>query len=217
MEVLTKLLKSYPLWIGMPEKGFPLLRYTDEAGGVIEKEVLPEALYQLIGDSLVEGEWQETPLLPSGCFRYARYGGKQKILLFVEGGSRDTWLFDQRIVGLPFPNLVFGFVLDGQVVTRKYVVAVKTSRLTMETELYKYPYSNVYDDARACWEGLPEIQEVFQAGTLPDLFFASPDNGHLYGNSQGYRVLIEDSKGKPFLGDSLVKRDETLSQLWARL
>lgn len=203
--------------IELPDEGFPIVRFKDSSGGIIEKVIMPDDLYRLIANSTVEEEWFETPTLPTGCIRYAKSGVRQKILLFVPGQARVTWFFDQRINDLPFPNLVFGFVLDGQAVVRKYVVAVKESRLTTETELYNYPYSNVHHDAQTCWNGLPDIQEAFQCGTLPDLFFASPDNGDLYGNSLGYRALIEESKGKPFLGDSLVKRNETLAQLWARL
>jgi|GEM_PF-3789958 hypothetical protein len=202
--------------IELREEGFPILTYTDDAGGVIEKEILPDTLYQLIGDSIMEPDWIETPLLPSGCIRYAQQGTQQKFLIYVPQGGRDTWLYNQRIKDLPFPHLIFGFVLEERVVVRKYVVAVKESLLTNETELYRYPYSNVYQDARTCWDGLPEIQEVFQIGTLPELFFASPDNGHLY-ERQGYRELLERSQGKQFPYDTLIERGETLADLWARL
>jgi len=202
------------------------VHFVDDEGGVIEKEVLPEKLHMLIdaAEANLSTVWREGPWLPKNCLRHATGNGGQKVLIHVPSGLRDTWLFDQRIQNLPFPDLIFGFVLNGTAVSKKYVVAVKDLFIQPNTQLYRYPYSNVYDDALACWNDVPEIEELWQVNGLPTVFFGCPDNGHLYSpNTQtmlnmSYRQLIETMQMKDvFPKDILVSRQETLDDLWQRM
>lgn len=203
---------------------YPVVKIQDDKGGITEKTVAPEELIRLLSESQVaeDTQWKEMPILPEHCYRYteSKDGEIYKALLLLPAHNRDTWLFDSRIEGVAFPTLMFGFVVKGEVVHEKYVVAIKDDLVTDNTPVYHYPYSNVYNDARACWSDLPRIAEPRQLGTLPELFFASPDTLHLGAkNSSGleYRELLEKYRGQRFPREFLIPRNETVIQFWERL
>lgn len=198
----------------------------DDEGGVIEKDVLPNTLHALIGKALasMDGGWKETPWLPNHCIRYAIANGMQKVLIYVPATRRDIWLYDQKIEKLPFPDIVFGFVINGTAVYKKYVVVIKESFIQPDTPLYRYPYSNVHGDGQACWSDTPAIEDIWQINGLPNIFFTCPDNGDLYFggvnkvSDKPYRQFVESMKGKEFFPkELLMPRNETLADLWKRM
>lgn len=213
--------------IRLRPSSYPVIQVIDEKGGKIERTIAPEELVRLLSESQIDvNSWNESPILPENCYRYTENTthNAYKVLLKIPPQNHDTWLFDQRIEGMAYPSLMFGFVVMGNRVKEKYVVALlKDDLVTDETPVYFYPYSNVYEDAKACWHELPEIVELRQLGTLPELFFASPDTMELlHGqkrNSSGleYREFLTKYQGKSFPTEFLVPRKETVGDFWKRL
>ncbi len=195
---------------------------TDEFGGVFTKEIPLDRLYDLIGKARVEDaavDWVSTPIIDR-CVKFAKASNKYKALIYVPAQNHDIWLFDEKVEGVAFPALLFGFVISDTVIVTRKVVAVKDFVLTEETELFHYPYSNVYEDAKACWDGLPNITEARQLATMPELFFGSPDTMHLGARNTsglGYRELLVANQFKPFPSGILMARKETLHSFWESL
>ena len=206
---------------------YPIVQIHDEQGGKMERPVAPEELVRLLSQSeIVTSKWRDIPILPKNCIRYAEEAYNKnvyKLLLLLPAQNHDIWLFEQKIKGVAFPTLLFGFVVQGYRIKEKYVVALKDELVTDETPLYKYPYSNVYEDAKACWRELPDISEPRELRTIPELFFACPDTTHLYGGREQnksklpYRDLLLQYQNKAFPINILVPRHETLREFWERL
>ena len=62
------------------------------------------------------------------------------------------------------------------------IVAVKDAIVKPKTKLFRYPFSNVYASNQACWPELTniKIKNLYELQNLPDLFFNSPANNHLF-------------------------------------
>ena len=109
------------------------------------------------------------------------------VTIFVPRDLRPTaYLKEKNERMIPYPNLLFMFrVASGNIADSK-VFAVKVPRaraVTDDTELYRFPYGNVWCDGKICWgsntnvvrhKGLNDMEEVVAA------FFNAIMNNDLY-------------------------------------
>jgi len=94
---------------------------------------------------------------------------------------------------VPFPPMLFKYVLQEKRIVESFVVAVKESleNLNNETPVYDFPLNNVYHDGRICYGNnlLPEIESPKQLSTMPEYFLILPF-------SEGTPELYEALKGQ---------------------
>jgi hypothetical protein len=166
-----------------------------------------------------------TPLLPRGSIRYIESNGGWRSFCFMEvpPHRRTVYYHEAVIEDVPFPRLIFGFELmqrDGKHdITSVMLGALEDQILANEeSEVYFYPYTNVYSDFKVCWGGsqLPCLDRISQLTTIPELFFNSPNSDCYYNSSNvsnlPYRELVETLKGKEFPDGFLRKTGRKLSE-----
>jgi hypothetical protein len=166
-----------------------------------------------------------TPLLPRGGIQYTETQGGWRNYCFMEvPPHRRTVYYHKAVIkNIPFPRLIFGFELmprdEKQTISKVMVAALEDQILTNEdSEVYYYPYTNVQNDYTVCWGGssLPELDRISQLGSIPELFFNSPNSDCYYDSANAsklkYRELIEKLKGKTFPDEYLKKTGLKLSE-----
>jgi len=74
------------------------------------------------------------------------------------------------------PRLLFAITCVNDQVRGVKLCALKGKvELNLETELYHYPYSNVFTDGRVCWSGWDELP----IDQIPLMFLSTSNNSHL--------------------------------------
>jgi len=164
----------------------------------------------------------------AGIRRYIQFSNKHILLLEASPGKRkvrfetrcttDTWrdehadIYTQdhdngilEIEGVCFPTLIMAVSLEEEDSGRlKY----KTSRMYAskipvfndDTQLYKFPFGNVYADNRICWGEMEDevrghrYNSVLQAGGLLERFMSSYYNRDLFSSSNSHLADIDRNR-----------------------
>lgn len=160
-------------------------------------------------------------LLPPGCLSYSEgeKGWCSVTLLFPERHCDFTY-HKTTYPHFPLPRLAFRFSLyRGRRVQGVSVGVVEEGRVTPESRMYCYPFSNV-SGYRMCTGGntLPGYDSLHGISTLPYLILAMPNNDDYYSpknNRQGleFRDLLEQLKDKDpghYYSDVLIPNGDTL-------
>src|SRR5690606_11494677 len=81
-----------------------------------------------------------------------------------------------------FPNLLFVFKLKEGRLSSKAVYCYKDTFVRNETELYAYPYANVFHGGKMCFylPGDNDIKDLVQLQSLPHVWRTTAMNDHLY-------------------------------------
>jgi len=171
-----------------------------------KKEITPRRLAQLFLDSLADSVSRsraydyETPVLPRNtvAFKASEDMTRFAAALFVEASVRKT-VFYSDTYEIPHPDYLFLFKVAKGRVADTWVFAVRTSLIEPDTQLYRFPFGNVYPEGRVCWgqNALPEIKEPLRLEMLPFLFLDSPYNGDMYDGENPFRVYLEELSKMP--------------------
>jgi len=160
-------------------------------------------------------------LLPPNCLSYSEgeKGWCSIALLFPERYCDFTY-HKTTYPHFPLPRLVFRFSLvRGQRVQKVEVGIVAEGRVTPESKMYRYPFSNVRG-YRMCTGGntLPSYDSLHGIFTLPYLILSMPNNDDYYSadnNQKGleFRDLLEELKDREpgyYYSDVLIPNGDTL-------
>lgn len=145
-----------------------------------------------------------SPILPKNCLQYVEQdNGGVMVALQRLGRATDIDYGDHIFKDIGMPNLIFVFRLFSNTIQVGYVVATQDSEINEDTQLYHYPFSNVFTNGSICWGNkLPAYDELKHVQNVPEMFLSMPNNNHNYGanNFSGleYRPLLEALGGKPF-------------------
>ncbi len=160
-------------------------------------------------------------LLPPNCLSYSEQeGGCRSVTLLFPERRCDFTYHKTAYPNFPLPRLVFRFSLyQGSRVREVFVGVTEEGRLTPESQMYYYPFSNV-GGYRMCTglNTLPSYDSLHGICTLPYLILSMPNNDDLYStrnNRQGleFRDLLEQLKDKDpgaYYGDVLIPNGDTL-------
>lgn len=199
-----------------------LIRITDDNRVIVEqagtvkcsKEISYKNLVKavtLLSHSAV-GIEEATPILPKGCIHYCRYtSGKEYFILEYDERHSDFLFYGTTYSNVGIPKLLFFVeVLNKKIVGTK-VVAVKDHFVLPDTELFRWPFTNVYShDFSICWGSviLPDINEQYEISALPRVFLNQENTLHLYmgSNKSGkeFREILGQLQGKDFDDDILL-------------
>lgn len=197
-------------------------------GIMTRKTILADTLADCFLTSRYDDDCHPTGLLPSGCigvtmapkytFYYIRYPDLRA----------DISYFGTEYLNFPIPRLVFCFKYMPQEkkVAGCYVCVTKDERLTADTPLYHYPFSNVHRDLSICIgnNALPAYKDPARLHTLAAYLLRLPNNNDLYSKDHNklhaeYRDLLEQMKGKEpslYYTDILIESGQTLRQFMDR-
>lgn len=171
-------------------------------------------------DSKYEKVQFKTPVLPQNCVQYIELTSNSYIIVLKREKGNIDMIYSNRVfkqVGIP--TLLFAFKLYKNTLNEGYVVAIKDTKfITLDTKLYCYPFSNVYEYShKICWGSnkLPTFDEVSYTQNIPDMFLSMPNSNHGYGkNLSGleYRPLLEALEEKEFNEDWLLETNQTYEE-----
>lgn len=134
----------------------------------------------------------DTGLLPKGCQYYLKQDGHTIVILEVAATKRRILYRHGREIieyEIPIPNLVFGLHFQGGNLRHSYCAASQMPVMDLNARIYRFPFGNVYPDARICWGNaqLPRIRQTAEASQIPFLFFEAPFNGDLSSDANSFR------------------------------
>ncbi len=185
---------------------------------VISKHINIEDLCSAVNSSIcLEGT--ETGILPEGCLYYKEDMVKSKYLVIKYHGRVDFTLYNTVYKDLPLPNMLFGFkIANDGCVSKKMVTCIKGNKIKMDTILYHYPFSNVYDNFNICLGSnrFKTIRNITQFESYPHYIMSIANNNDLYNQAHNscnfeYRELLDYISNKNEFDDNLlVERDKTI-------
>lgn len=134
--------------------------------------------------------------------------------IYVMFRKRKTFTanyYDDIFKGIECPNILFAVRVMNGVPNKAWVCAVKDDFITDNTEVYRFPFPNVFSDTSICY-GSNRVTEVelvkdSDVARMPSMFLSMPWNDHNYGgaNKSGkpFRKLLEHLQDNPFDNDWL--------------
>ena len=205
----------------IPEDGQVLIEtHTD---GIVKcKEIQEDALLDCIKNSM-RHNYVSSGLLPPNCLHIEIDSvGNKSYCLWYPRLYADISYHETAYPSFPLPRLVFAFHVDteGKIGECRMGV-VADEKPTMETVMYRYPFSNVSGTRGAICIGansLPKYKTPHTLANLPALLLSIPNGDHSFNalnNKLGlqYRDLLEHLKGKDpsyYYSDVLIPNEKTL-------
>lgn len=161
-----------------------------------------------------------SPTLPPNTAKYARLSdGTDILFLFHPETKANITYHKSEFKDVPFPNLVFCFGVRNEQLVTKTVFAYKDRFLRDETELYRFPFANVFDGGKLCYFDNTPIKDLVQLQTFAYTWLNAPFNDHLYNQercttlNKPLREIFDTSQGKKFNYDMLVPLNMTFNSL----
>lgn len=162
-----------------------------------------------------------SPTLPLNTVKYAKMNDDTDLIFMIypEVHADITYHRDE-FKDVPFPNLVFCFGVRNNRVGQRHVFSYKDRILREDTELYRYPFSNVYEGGKMCFHDNQPIHDLVELQSFPHNWIRAPFNDHLFHQdrtttlNKPLRGLFQGSQGKPFNYEILTPVNRTF-QKWA--
>jgi hypothetical protein len=127
----------------------------------------------------------ETGLLPANARYFASNGQLSTIILETKPHVRKLYILREHL-DVPIPGCLMQVTTvneksSNKSISQTYFHCYTDPVLSRNTELYRFPFGNVFSDGRICWGSvvLPKLAELYQLGALPELFLNTTFNGHI--------------------------------------
>ena len=197
-------------------------------GVMSRKNIKADDLANCFLSSRHDDECHPTGLLPEGCIGVTITSKNTYYYIRYPDLRVDFSYFGTLYPNFPIPRLVFCFKYMPQEkkVSGCYVCVTKDERLTADTLLYHYPFSNVHNNLSICTgnNALPVYKDPTRLHTLASYLLRLPNNNDLYSVEHNklhleYRDLLEQMKGKEpslYYTDVLIESGQTLKQFMER-
>lgn len=197
-----------------------LVKSPKQDGIISTKQISYDTLVECVKNSLKTG-LTRSGLLPGGCISYdAGEDGWRSISIIHPERYADITYQTTIYRHFPLPRLVFRFNLHiGLRVQSCQMGVVPEGRLTLDTPMYHYPFSNV-SGFHLCTGGnvLPECKSLHTLSSLPYMILEMPNNDDHFNSSRNklrldHRDLLEhlkDKKPSYYYTDILVPSGKTL-------
>lgn len=153
-----------------------------ERGKTRTKMITPETLFECIKGSLSK-ECVNMGLLPPNIISVKgdETGQRYAVVEYLYDRADITYM-ETEYKDFPLPRLIFGFMIESSGRISKINLGVPASgKLTMETPMYYYPFSNVSKFALCTGtNSLPNIKTLQSLYHLPEFVLSWPDNDDWY-------------------------------------
>lgn len=193
-------------------------------GGIVSyREIDPLELYYIFNGSYASNESLDSGFLPENCLHVSVSGAQITYVLWNPELRADIIYRDTEYQNFPIPRLVFGVrMLDNGKVVDCTLGVVADERPSESTQMYHYPFSNVYEDSRVCTGNnvLPRYKNRAAMRNFPRYLLGLPDNDDMFRtdkNQKGlsHKELLEHLKDKDpayYYTDILVPNGHTLGE-----
>ncbi len=163
-----------------------------ENGTVRTKMITPETLFACIKGSIIK-EPISTGLLPPNiiCVKADETGMRYAVVEHLYDKADITY-FKTEYKDFPLPRLLFGFRIEpGGRISAVNMGVPALGKLTPETPMYYYPFSNVAKFSLCTGSNtLPNIKTLQSLYHLPEFILSWPDNDDRY-SSQYNKMRME--------------------------
>ena len=153
-----------------------------ERGKTRTKMITPETLFECIKGSLSK-ECVSMGLLPPNIISVKgdETGQRYAVVEYLYDRADITYM-ETEYKDFPLPRLIFGFMIESIGRISKINLGVPApGKLTMETPMYYYPFSNVSKFALCTGtNSLPNIKSLQSLQHLPEFILSWPDNDDWY-------------------------------------
>ena len=202
------------------KQNYDILIEDVENGIVSCKMVAPEVLEDCMKNSLRRGS-VSSGILPAGTFSFTSGEGFRKVAIEFPERYIDLVYEKTRYEHFPLPRLVFGFriAMEQQRIESVSLGVTAPGRLTPNTKMYTYPFSNV-SGFRLCCGGnrLPRIKSLHQLAGVMYFIMSMPNNNDHYRRDRTrldleLRHLLETLKDKTpdyYYSDVLLENGKNL-------
>lgn len=153
-----------------------------EKGRTRTKLISPETLFECIKGSLKK-EPYSTGLLPPNILSVkGDDSGMQYAVVEYQYDRADITYFKTAYKDFPLPRLLFGFKIEpGGRISAVNLGVPALGKLTPETPMYYYPFSNVSRFSLCTGSNsLPKIKNLQSIQHLPEFILSWPDNDDWY-------------------------------------
>lgn len=136
-------------------------------------------LYYIFNGSYASNESLDSGFLPENCLHVSVSGTQVTYVLWNPELRADIIYRDTEYQNFPIPRLVFGVrMLDNGKVVDCTLGVVADERPSESTQMYHYPFSNVYEDSRVCTGNnvLPRYKKRAAMRNFPRYLLGLPDN-----------------------------------------
>lgn len=175
---------------------------------VLSKKAREEWIRKLLAPYMKKKKVYQTPILPKNCvFFQEQADGSKIVVIDVEKQQIDVDYHRTHFEKVGHPHMWFEFTVQFGNITKCRVYAFRDPIVKPASTIYRYPFSNVFEDFHTCWPDLKDlkIDGIHQLSSLSYLFLRSPSNDHLF-RGKNLRELYEKHQYRDF-DDSLL--DET--------
>lgn len=181
-----------------------------------------QALIRVFNEAVLEIKEEEvfaSPMLPIGTLGYIENKDLNAYSVIMYREPRIAGIiFESRTYEVGYPGTIYVFTVTNEILTRVSIYAVKDHVLQPETDLYRYPYFNVYQDGHMCLgNNQIKIQKPWLLHKMPDIITAMPtNNGLATSNRSGLKgdSLLKAIEGKPFPNEWLTPTTLKLKNLF---
>lgn len=181
-------------------------------------EILHEALY-----NKVEQEQVESPLLPNGTIKFIQEVANNDVytLYMYKEARIAPIIFEGRDYIVGYPATIFAFEVRNKILLNTNVWAISDTVVKPDTQIYHYPFFNVYNNGRICMgSNKITIEEPWQLYKMPDVFTSMPstlamENRNLSGLEGD--SMLQAIQNKPFPNEWLKPTENTLKTILKQL
>lgn len=184
------------------------------------KKVSPETFLDCVRNS-IRTNVVNSGILPEGTFSFTVNGhGERRVCAEFLSDRCDIVYEKTEYKDFPLPRLVFGFNLNRERITNVDIGVADTGMLTPKTDLFVYPFSNVFG-FRMClgMNRLPNIKSFHQLKGCMYFIMSMPNNNDNYQRGRTkldleLRNLFETLRDKPleyYYTDVLIPSGKTLA------
>ncbi|WP_257964299.1 prokaryotic E2 ligase family D protein [Bacillus sp. UMB0728] len=194
---------------------------SDKVAGTDSQEELKDLFLSIA--SKAEGSWIEQALstaapnrilhsgfFPKNVIYYHKDLVSETIVLEVPKSQLNVKYYDVDYKQVGHPGMLFYFKIQNSRIQNIKIACVKDKIIDEKTQLYEYPFSNVYSNHSVCWSYSEyEINSLQKLQHIPYIFLGTPNNSHV---NPGTRELTEQFQGKEFDDEVLIASSYTFSE-----
>jgi hypothetical protein len=180
----------------------------------LAKKAREKWVRQVLAPFIKKRKIVRSPILPKNCVVYQEeLDGTEVFVIEVDKKQFDVMYHKTPFSNVGHPKLLFEFQVRLKTVVKCRVYAVKDAIVKPSSQLYRYPFSNIFDSFDACWPDLRSmpIKDLHQLSSLPYLFINSPSNDHAFRGSN-LRELFATLEGVDFNDDLLEDAGFTVAE-----
>lgn len=162
---------------------------------ISKKTVSYEDFLTIVNESLTTDKIIKIGKLPAGFYDGVIDSDQMGFacLIVVPGGIKPLNYYDQTFM-VPYPSLIFILKVRMGVLKKSKVFALTSDNVSDKTQLYHFPYGNVYENGEICWgqNVIKGIKKLRDTERIISTFFGCETNDDLWDNGKYVNAPVGD-------------------------